>query len=58
MDILSLIGRSNGLFTKDVNEHQSILEERVSGLTFLVICGAVVKGQTSTNYNVINQTIK
>jgi len=58
MDILSLIGRNNGLFTKDINEHEIILEKGVSGSTFFVICGAVAKDQTSTNYNVINQTIK
>ena len=58
MDILLLIDRNNGLFTKDINEHEIILEKGVSGLTFLVICGAVAKGQTSANYNVINQTIK
>ncbi|MEX1014127.1 MAG: UDP-N-acetylglucosamine 4,6-dehydratase [Candidatus Paceibacterota bacterium] len=48
MNILQLIGRSNYLFTEDLNRNQTDLMEKVSSSTFLVIGGAGSIGQAIT----------
>lgn len=45
MDILSLIGRKNKLFSQDISKHEKELREIVSSSTFLVIGGAGSIGQ-------------
>ena len=45
MNILPLIGRTEALFTQDINRHESELEERVAGSRFLVLGGAGSIGQ-------------
>lgn len=48
MDILSLIGRKNLLFQKDIENHQKELSDEVSKSNFLVIGGAGSIGQAVT----------
>ena len=48
MDILKLIGRTEKLFEKDINENERELTEIVSGSSFLVIGGAGSIGQAVT----------
>ena len=48
MDILKLIGRTEELFTKDIDNNQYELKEAVSSSSFLVIGGAGSIGQAVT----------
>lgn len=48
MDILSLIGRSQELFTNDIQSHEDELSRVVSSSRFLVIGGAGSIGQATT----------
>lgn len=48
MNILSLIGRNQLLFTDDINAHEKMLFEKVSSSRFLVIGGAGSIGQAVT----------
>lgn len=45
MNILSLIGRSQALFTQDISQHELELQERVANSRFLVLGGAGSIGQ-------------
>jgi FlaA1/EpsC-like NDP-sugar epimerase len=45
MDILSLIGRNEYLFTKDITDHERELSQKVAASSFLVIGGAGSIGQ-------------
>jgi hypothetical protein len=45
MDILSLIGRNEKLFSDDVSKHESFLQDEISNSSFLVIGGAGSIGQ-------------
>ncbi len=46
--ILSLIGREKELFTTDIQQHEAILQQTVSGSRFLVLGGAGSIGQAVT----------
>lgn len=48
MDILNLIGRTNELFSDDINSHEERLNQEVSSSKFLVIGGAGSIGQATT----------
>ena len=48
MDILSLIGRSQNLFTEDIKESEHFLKEKIQKSNFLVIGGAGSIGQAVT----------
>jgi FlaA1/EpsC-like NDP-sugar epimerase len=48
MDILSLIGRKEELFTKDIFNHEKELSEKIGSSRFLVIGGAGSIGQAVT----------
>ncbi len=46
MDVVSLIGRKEKLFTEDINENDCFLKEEISGSSFLVVGGAGSIGQS------------
>lgn len=48
MNILKLIGRTEFLFTRDVNNHEDFLKQEVENSSFLVIGGAGSIGQAVT----------
>lgn len=48
MNILSLIGRKEGLFTPDIEEHKQKLKEIIKSSSFLVLGGAGSIGQAVT----------